>query len=49
VFETADPQQGWDGRVGGSMQSNGVYVWSCYYQFAGGGAKLERGTVVLER
>ena len=49
VFQTDDPQQGWNGKIGGNTQADGVFVWTCYYQFAGAKPRLEKGTVVLIR
>ncbi len=31
IFESANPQQGWDGIVGGKQADNGVYLWFCNY------------------
>lgn len=49
VFQTSDPQKGWDGKIAGYIQPTGVFVWTCYYQFAGGEKKTEKGTVLLIR
>jgi len=27
VFDTRDPNRGWDGRINGEMAATGVYVW----------------------
>ncbi|HZE84836.1 MAG TPA: gliding motility-associated C-terminal domain-containing protein [Puia sp.] len=49
VFRTSDPGKGWDGRINGSPQGTGTYIWSAAgidYQ----GHRIERkGTVVLVR
>lgn len=47
VFQTADLQKGWDGKISGMKQNNGVFVWTCLYQLAGDQERLEKGTVVL--
>lgn len=48
VFETKDPQVGWDGRLNGHKQSTGTYTWSATYKFAGDALpKNEKGVVVL--
>jgi gliding motility-associated-like protein len=49
VFQTSESQKGWDGKIGGILQSNGVFVWTCHYQFEGAELKTEKGTVVLIR
>jgi len=35
LFDTADPNKGWDGRIGGHDMDTGTYVWICTYQFPG--------------
>lgn len=47
VFTTTVPQKGWDGTIGGVLQSTGAYVWLCQYQLQGEEAKTEKGTVML--
>jgi gliding motility-associated-like protein len=49
VFQTAEQQKGWDGKIAGTLQPNAVFVWTCHYQFEGAEPKTERGTVVLMR
>ncbi|HTF29823.1 MAG TPA: gliding motility-associated C-terminal domain-containing protein, partial [Flavitalea sp.] len=49
VFQTTDPVKGWDGNVGVGVQSIGLFVWTCSYQFEDGEPKLERGTVMIIR
>lgn len=49
VFQTSDPQKGWDGRIAGTSQPNGAFVWTCYYQFEGSEPKFAKGTVILIR
>jgi gliding motility-associated-like protein len=35
IFDTTDPNKGWDGRIGGHDMDTGTYVWVCTYQFPG--------------
>lgn len=49
VFQTNDPQRGWDGMVNGFLQDNAVFVWVCSYQLEGLAPKTEKGTVTLIR
>lgn len=49
VFQTSDPQKGWDGKIAGTIQPAGVFVWTCVYQFKGAEMKTEKGTVLLIR
>jgi gliding motility-associated-like protein len=48
IFTSANAANGWNGRVNGSLQPPGVYVWSCNYT-KNGNSKFLRGTVVLVR
>jgi gliding motility-associated-like protein len=47
VFQTTDPQDGWDGKVKGILQGNAIFVWICNYQFEGEEPKVTKGTVVM--
>jgi gliding motility-associated-like protein len=50
VFESSDPEKGWDGRTNGQLASPGTYVWVCIYTQQGEmGEKQLKGTVVLVR
>jgi len=49
VFESTNPSQGWDGKINGSQQNFGTYVWMLNYQFQGGPPTNEKGIVVLIR
>jgi len=52
VFETTDPEQGWDGRSGNQFLPSGLYVWLATYQLATdppGQVRQERGGVSLMR
>lgn len=52
VFETTDPEQGWDGRSGNQFLPSGLYVWLATYQLATDPprqVRQERGGVSLMR
>ena len=49
VFHTTNRSAGWDGRIKGSLQATGVFVWSCIYRFIGQPAIMQKGTVLLLR
>ncbi len=49
VFESSDFTKGWEGKLGGTIQVSGVYVWLCHYQFEGEPEKTQNGTVFLLR
>jgi gliding motility-associated-like protein len=46
VFETTDLNKGWDGRLAGKLQDNGVFVWQVIAS-KDGGSKIMKGTVTL--
>jgi gliding motility-associated-like protein len=49
MFETTDPDQGWDGRVNGKMQPVGVYVWQVNARIMNGDDVEYHGVVHLMR
>lgn len=49
VFQSTDPQKGWDGKIGGSAQASGAFVWTCAYQLEGMDMKVEKGAITLIR
>ncbi len=49
VFQSTDPDKGWDGTVGGAGQDTGVFIWTCTYRLEGSPLKTEKGTVLLIR
>jgi gliding motility-associated-like protein len=49
IFYTTDPTKGWDGRVAGTEQETGVFVWMCRYQLNGENENVQRGTLTLIR
>jgi gliding motility-associated-like protein len=49
VFETRDPNTGWDGSFQGIPQSSGTYIWMIQYKDANNKLISERGTTVLIR
>jgi gliding motility-associated-like protein len=49
VFESRDPETGWDGRTKNIEQDTGTFIWICSYQFEGGKKNISHGTVLLLR
>lgn len=50
IFETTDPNQGWDGRTKGGNAVAGVYVWRINFRPEATADKLDRfGSVLLQR
>ncbi len=50
VFETNDVRQGWNGRISGKLQSNGVFAWIIRFQTMDSSQAQElKGTVLLIR
>ena len=50
VFASTNPADGWDGRMGGSPQPPGVYVWEMAFRDNLTGKLLRKnGTVILIR
>ncbi len=49
VFETRDPDEAWDGTVGGSQLSEGVYMWFIKIRAASGKEISRTGTVTIFR
>lgn len=49
VFQTAELQKGWNGKITGLQQETSVFIWTCTYQLEGGEIKQEKGTVMLVR
>jgi len=49
VFETADPNQGWDGRFKGTPQPVDVYAYTLDVQFTDGTKKTKQGDITLLR
>jgi gliding motility-associated-like protein len=49
IFESRNPSSGWDGRMQGTDQPAGVYVWQLEYQFPGAPLTIHSGTVILIR
>ena len=46
IFETHNPNQGWDGSFKGKLQSSGVYVWKCSFRRQSN-LNTRKGTVLL--
>jgi gliding motility-associated-like protein len=49
IFETTDPQEGWDGTYGGSLLPEGMYVYSLKFQSRPGEIVKKEGGVFLLR
>ena len=51
VFETNDPQKGWDGRYKGTSRSTSTFVWYATYHFSGSPepATMQKGTLEVIR
>jgi gliding motility-associated-like protein len=49
VFQTSDPKKGWEGKVAGTLQDTGAFVWICDYHLEGSERKTERGSLMLIR
>lgn len=47
VFDTRDIKKGWDGRVNGTEQQSGTFVWYCRYTLESGKEEEEKGSLVL--
>ena len=47
IFLTTNPQEGWDGRVKGTVAPMGVYVWYLEYKLPDGTPMERTGTVTL--
>ena len=52
VFETRDPNEGWDGKIDGEEASSDVYAWQVEYEAVREGQQqkfTEKGDVALLR
>jgi gliding motility-associated-like protein len=49
IFETSQPQNGWNGIVNGLLQQTGSYIWLCEYQFKNQLPKQAKGSLLLIR
>ncbi|MBX2816983.1 MAG: gliding motility-associated C-terminal domain-containing protein [Saprospiraceae bacterium] len=49
LFESNDPNQGWDGRVKGELMPTGVYTYVIEIEQAGAEKRVQGGTVTLIR
>ena len=47
IFESTDPQVGWDGTYDGKKSQQGTYVYNLEYQSVFGESKSQKGTVTL--
>ena len=49
IFQTDQPEKGWDGKVNGVTQPTTGFVWICDYQLQGMERKTEKGHLLLVR
>jgi gliding motility-associated-like protein len=49
VYQTTEPQKGWDGKVAGIQQAPNVFIWTCTYQLEGEAVQNRKGSVTLIR
>lgn len=49
IFESTDPNQGWDGRFGGETVMNGEYIYLISFEDADRNKVKRKGTVLLQR
>lgn len=49
LFETANPEQGWDGTYKGEPCKMDVYAWKIYYSALNGTMKTVTGSVLIEK
>lgn len=49
VFNTTNPNIGWDGNVKGEPQNSGIFVWYSRYKEKNKAIKVEKGSVLLVR
>ena len=49
VFQSTDPNQGWDGRFKGTIQPMDVYAYTLDVQFTDGTKKTKKGDITLLR
>jgi gliding motility-associated-like protein len=47
VFNTSDPDKGWDGTYKGKPCDNGTYIWQCSYHIEGSEPVRRKGHVIL--
>ena len=49
IFHSTTPNEGWDGRIKGILQSSEVFAWKCSWQFPGQEVQNRSGVVTLVR
>jgi gliding motility-associated-like protein len=47
VFQSMNPEKGWNGKTKGKDDATFTYLWTCSYQFLGEEKKFEKGSVVV--
>jgi gliding motility-associated-like protein len=49
IFNSTNPDNGWNGKWMSQLQDSNIFIWSCTYQLAGEAVKIEKGTFMLIR
>jgi hypothetical protein len=49
IYETKDQRKGWDGKVSGSLQPVGVYIYVLRAKLQDGSIVNMKGTITIDR
>jgi gliding motility-associated-like protein len=49
IFETKNPESGWNGTLNGMLQNTGTFFWTCTYQLIGERLEQQKGQLQLIR
>jgi gliding motility-associated-like protein len=49
IFQTTDPDKGWDGMYKGRSYTTTTFVWQCFYQLENEQPAYQKGTLILIR
>lgn len=49
IFSTNNPGAGWDGKINGTPQNSGIFVWQCRYKTKNEAPEFKKGMVTLVR
>jgi gliding motility-associated-like protein len=49
IFESADPEHGWNGTFRTVPQTSGTYIWECMYKFRNAESNSRKGSCILLR